>query len=368
MAKYPKVDELTLADMNTAGAERLAAKLGQKNVVVHKVDGTNPDELRSLLKGKDIVVATMPWRLNKLALDISISLGVNYVDYGMPFDSTGPEFDDYSGRCKDAGITAMMGMGEEPGISDVLAVSGARRFERVDEAHIFDGDTASVEGLDFFSSWSPVDLLDETSVPAAILRDGEIEFIPPLSRRTEYEFPEPLGKLPVYSTNHDETYFMPTVIKGLKQASFNIGIDDGFAEAAKLFRKWGLLGKEPVSVRGKEVVPQHVVAALLPRPEEFAGRMKGDTCFVVELTGEMDGRTVKLKQWTMMSHDKAYEICGTNAGAYLVGTGGAVATEMLIDGIVRERGIVIPEQLPPDDYLGRLAAKGVTIQEETVPL
>ncbi|HIH01289.1 TPA: hypothetical protein HA259_04310, partial [Thermoplasmata archaeon] len=191
LAKHPNVDELVLADMNTSGAERLATKLGQDNIVVQKVDGTNADELRSLLKDKGIVVATMPWRLNKLALEVSISLGVDYVDFGMPFDSTGQEFDDYSRRCRDAAVTAMMGMGEEPGISDVLAVSGARRFQKVDEAHIFDGDTASVEGLDFFSSWSPVDLLDETSVPAAVLKNGRIEFIPPLSRRTEYEFPEP---------------------------------------------------------------------------------------------------------------------------------------------------------------------------------
>ena len=368
LAKYPKVEEVVLADMDTSGAERLAKRLGQDNIVVQRVDGTNAEELRSLLNEKEIVVATMPWRLNKLALDVSISLGVDYVDFGMPFDSTGPEFDAYSERCRSAGVTAMMGMGEEPGISDVLAVSGARKFQKVDEAHIFDGDTASVEGLDFFSSWSPVDLLDETSVPAAVLMDGKIEFIPPLSRRTEYDFPEPVGRLPVYSTNHDETYFMPTAIKGLKQATFNIGIDDRFAEAATLFRKWGLLSKQPIDVRGRKIVPQHVVAALLPRPEEFAGRMKGDTCFVVELTGEMDGRRTKLRQWTMMAHDEAYGLCGTNAGAYLVGTGGAVATEMLIDGIVRENGIVIPEQLPPDDYLERLAAKGVTIQEETIQL
>jgi saccharopine dehydrogenase (NAD+, L-lysine-forming) len=368
IAEHPRVESLTLADKNTEGADRLAAKLGRGSVTVQKVDGTNAEELRSLLEDKDIVVATMPWRLNRLVMDLTISLGVDYVDFGMPFDSTGPEFDRYSDRCREAGITAMVGMGEEPGISDVLAVHGASRFQRVDEAHIYDGDTASVDGLDFFSSWSPVDLLDETSVPAAILRDGKIEFIPPLSRRIVYDFPEPVGSLPVYSTNHDETYFMPTAIKGLKHASFNIGIDDRFAQAATLFREWGLLGKEAVNVRGTEVVPLHVVAALLPRPEEFAGRMRGDTCFVVELTGEMDGRNTKLRQWTMMSHDEAYGLCGTNAGAYLVGTGGAVATEMLIDGEVKEKGIVIPEQLAVQSYLERLAAKGVTIMEETIAL
>jgi len=69
-----------------------------------------------------------------------------------------------------------------------------------------------------------------------------------------------------------------------------------------------------------------------------------------------------------MSHDEAYRLCRTNAGAYMVGTGGAVATEMLIDGEVKEKGIVIPEQLSKESFLGRLPAKHVNVQEQIVPL
>ena len=367
VAKNPKVDTLVLADSRTAGAQALADRLKLGNLNVKKVDGTSEREVSNLLKKADIVVATMPWRLNKLVLEAAIKTGTHYVDFGMPFDSTGPEFDKYSDRCRDAGISALMGMGEEPGISDVLAMNGASKLDSADEAHIYDGDTAAVEGLEFFSSWSPVDLLDETSVPAAVFRNGRIEFIPPLSSRSVYDFPKPQGPLPVYKTNHDETYFMPLGIRTLKHASFNIGIDDGFAAAATTFRKWGLLRKEPLDVRGIKVVPQHVVAALLPRPESFSAKIKGDTCFVVEVFGEKGGRRMKVKQWTMMSHKDAYALCGTNAGAYLVGTGGAVATDMLIDGEVKKRGIVIPEELNIKSFLERLEAKAVKIHEEISP-
>jgi len=365
LSRNPKIDTLVLADSKPAGAEALARKLKDNRVQVLRVDGTSERDIVGLLKDADIVVATMPWRLNKLVLEAAIKTGTDYVDFGMPFDSTGPEFDGYSERCLKAGVSALMGMGEEPGISDILAMRGASMLDRADEAHIYDGDTASVEGLEFFSSWSPVDLLDETSVPAAVFRDGKIEFIPPLSSRTVYNFPAPLGPLPVYKTNHDETYFMPLGIKSLKQASFNIGIDDGFAAAAATFRKWGLLRKEPIDVRGTKIVPQHVVAALLPRPESFSAKLKGDTCFVVEVTGEKKGRKTMAKLWTMMSHKRAYEMCGTNAGAYLVGTGGAVATDMLVDGEVRKKGIVIPEELNVQSFLTRLKAKAVVIHEET---
>ena len=363
-----KIDELILADARTEGAAGLANRLNNSRVSVNKVDGTDPKSVTKLLKGTDIVVATMPWRLNRLAMEVAAKVGTHYLDFGMPFDSTGPEYDKYSAMCKDAGITALVGMGEEPGMSDVLAVHGASKLDRADEAHVYDGDNASVEGLEFFSSWSPVDLLDETSVPAAVFRDGKIEFIPPLSARIVYKFPDPIGPLPVYKTNHDETYFMPMGIKTLKHASFNICLDDKFVRASEIFRKWGLLSKEPIDVRGVKVVPQHVVAAMLPRPESFSGKMKGHTGFVVEVKGVKNGKKTLVKQWVMMSHERAYELFRTNAGTYFVGTGGAIGTEMMIDGEVKEKGIVIPEQLSVKSFLSRLGPKNVDVHEEIVQL
>lgn len=364
LAKNAKVDRLTLADSRTAGANALEDRLGMERVSVVEVDGRDRTALVNLLGGKDIVVATMPWRMNRQVMEIAAELGVDYVDFGMPFDSTGPDFDRYSEMCRAAGVSALVGMGEEPGMSDIFAMHAASKLDRADEAHIFDGDTATVEGLESFSLWSPVDLLDETSVPAAVFRQGRIEFIPPLSARRMYDFPPPIGSLPVYSTNHDETYFMPLGIPTLKEASFNIGIDDRFAEAAAIFRRWGLLNKEPVDVKGTKVRPLDVVAAMLPPPSAFADKVKGDTCFVVEVTGDKGGRRTKVKVWTMMSHEKAYELYRTNAGAYLVGTGGAVATEMLIDGLVKDKGIVIPEQLPVEEFMERLRQKDIKIVEE----
>jgi saccharopine dehydrogenase-like NADP-dependent oxidoreductase len=361
----PKVERLVLADAQTEAARNLADRLENERISVIKVDGTDPGTVRSLLEACDIVVATMPWRLNRLVMRTAAETGTDYVDFGMPFDSTGPDFDEHSKLCREGGIAALVGMGEEPGMSDVFAMHAASGLDRADEAHIYDGDTASVDGLDFFSTWSPVDLLDETSVPAAVFRDGRIEFIPPMSARQVYEFPPPLGPLPVYKTNHDETYFMPMGIKTLRHASFNIGIDDSFAEAAKTFRKWGLLSKETVDVRGAKVRPLDVVTAMLPRPVSFADKVRGDTGFVVEVIGEKGGRRKKVKMWTMMSHAKAQETFRTNAGAFYVGTGGAVATEMLIDGEVQDKGIVIPEQLPVESFLRRLREKGVEIKEET---
>jgi len=368
LAKNPKVDSLVLADMNIEAAKGLADRLKDDKVTVKKVDGTDPKAVRNLLKKSDIVVATMPWRLNKIVLEIAAEVGTDYVDFGMPLDSTGPEFDRLSELCKNAGTAGMVGMGMEPGISDVFAMYGASKLDRADEAHVYDGDSGAVEGVEFFSTWSPVDLFDEMSVPAAVFRNGKIEFIPPLSSREMYDFPEPIGRRPVYKTNHDETYFMPMGIKTLKNASFNIHIDDNFANAAGILRRFGLLGKEPVNVKGVRVRPIDLMAAMIPSPVGLADKIKGDACFIVEVTGVKNGKRSKVRTWMMTSYEKAYKEFKTNATGYHVGTGGAIATEMLIDGEVKDKGLVIPEQLPFASFLARLKGKGFEITEEFIPL
>jgi len=84
--------------------------------------------------------------------------------------------------------------------------------------------------------------------------------------------------------------------------------------------------------------------------------------------GEKDGRKTKVRMFTTMSHERAYELYRTNAGAYYVGTGGAIATEMFIDGEVKEKGFVIPEQLPTQSFLSRLGPKGIKFKEAIISL
>jgi saccharopine dehydrogenase-like NADP-dependent oxidoreductase len=364
LAKNPKVDHLVLADRNLDGAKTLVSRLDNDKISLKKANGTDPKDRDRLLRSCDILVCSMPWRLNKPVLEAAARIGTNYVDFGLPMDEPGEEFFRLDRLCKDGGITALTAMGEEPGISDVFARYAASKLDRADEAHVTDGDTGVIEGHEFCSLWSPVDLLDETSVPAAVFRNGRIEFLPPLHERELYEFPEPLGTLPVYKTNHDETYFMPMFIKGLKKADFRIGIDDGFAKAAITLRKMGMLSKEHVDVKGVKVRPIDVVVAVMPTPTQISGKVKGHTGFVTEVIGLKDGRKARIRVWIIMAHERAYELCRSNAGAYLVGVGGSIPTEMLVEGEIRDKGLIVPEQLPYLRFIERLRKKEVDVKED----
>lgn len=358
------MDHLVLADRRTEAADALVARLPADRASVRTVDGTDRMNLKRLLEDCDLVIASMPWRLNRIVLDVAAETGTNYLDFGMPFDGTGPEFDAAAEMCRRAGIAALVGMGMEPGISDVFAMHAARSLDRADEAHVYDGDTANVGGLELFSTWSPVDLLDEMSVPAAVYEDGAIRFLPPMSSSQVFDFPDGIGPLRVYKTNHDETYFLPIGIKTLRRASFNIYIDEAWVHAADTLRKLGLLRGDLLDVRDQKVRPLDVIAAALPSPVLLADRIRGRTSFVVEVIGSKGGRDERVRMWTSLAYEDAFRLHRTNATAYLVGTGGAVAAEMLLEGNVTDRGIVIPEQLDPEAYLARLREKGIVVRHE----
>ncbi len=367
LAANPRIDELVLADSVTDGARGLADKLGSDKVTVEEMDGSDRKALTEALRSSDVVVCSLPWDLNGRVMETAAAEGIDYVDFCLTKEAM-DDFDKVDAMCRDAGITAITAVGLEPGISNALAGYAAGKLDSVSEVHVIDGDNGVIEGRDFASTWSPVDWIDEVCVPAAVFRDGRIGYVPPLNEREVYDFPEPIGPLPVYKTLHDETFLIPKHMKGVRNADFRIAIDDNFASMAKTIRKLGLHSKKPVDVKGVEIRPLDLLAALMPRPVETAGRINGHGGTVVEVIGEKDGHKMMAKMWAFASHEKAYEEYHTNATGYLVGIGGAVPTEMLVEGLIRDKGLLVPDQLPAGEFVRRLKEKGLQVNEELTRL
>lgn len=363
LAKNPKVEELVLADYNTDAARAMAKRLKKDKISVVKTDASDQKQLKKLFKGKDLVVCSLTWKMLKSVGELAIKEGVNYQDFSLSVGSM-EEFEKLKKKCKDSGITYLTAMGADPGISDVFARYGAEMLDSAYEVHVRDGDCGSVDGYAFYSLWSPMDMVDEATMPAAVCTNGRISYLPPLHKREIYEFPDPVGPLPVYNTTHEETFLIPKYIKGIKNADFKIAIDDEFANTCNVLRKIGMHSKEPVKVGGTEVKPLEVVAAIMPKPVDLVGKVKGYAGIVVEVLGKKDGKDVMAKIWTTMSHAEAYKIARSSATGYYVGAGGAVGAEMIISGELRSRGLVVPEELPAKTFIERLPAKKIKVHEQ----
>lgn len=361
------VDELFLADSYLDAAKAMAKRVKNPKISVVKVDASKPSELKKLLRGKDLVVSSVPWKLLSGVFQAAIATRTNYVDFSLTTNSM-KQFREYKKMCKDAGITALTACGADPGISDVFARYGADKLDRPQEAYVRDGDCGVAEGYDFFTLWSPVDMLEEATTPAAVFVNGKHKWLPPLHKREIYEFPDPIGPLPVYNTTHEETFLMPAYIKGIRKADFKIAIDDNWAATANMIRKLGMHSLEPVDVKGVKVRPIDVVVSQMPRPVELAGKVKGHAGVVVEVIGRKKGKRMMVKTWTTMSHEKAWDICNSNATGYLVGAGGAVGAEMVLSGEVKGPGMFVPEQLPAEKFVQRLPPKHLEVKQEITEL
>jgi saccharopine dehydrogenase-like NADP-dependent oxidoreductase len=367
LTKNQNVDEVVLADAWTDAAESMMKRVNSEKLSVKKADARDLESVKSLLKGADLVVSAIPWELNLPVLRTAADCGVDYVDFSMSMDST-EEFNKISALCESKGTTALTSMGADPGISDVMAVYAAKKLDSPETARVMDGDTGSAEGYDWFTLWSPLEMLEEMTIPAAVYKDGEIKYLPPLHERQLYEFPEPIGVQPVYNTTHEETWLIPQNVKGIKYADFRIAIDDNTAKTANTLRKIGMHGMKPVNVKGQTVRPIDVVTSLMPRPVELIGKVKGHAAIVVEITGTSGGKKMMSKAWASMSHEKAYELFNSNATGYFVGTGGATGAELIIDGVFKKKGLFAPEQLPSDEFLKRLKTKHLEVKGEIKPL
>jgi saccharopine dehydrogenase (NAD+, L-lysine-forming) len=367
LAGNERVTEIVLADYDTRGAELFAKRLDTDKLSVVKADGSDADQVTTLLKNNDLVVNSLPWQYMSQVQRLAADTGTDYVDFCLTVEAQ-KDFDSIDKMCKDAGITALTANGLEPGISNALARHAADKLDSVEEAHVIDGDNGVVPGVSYFSTWSPVDWIEEVTVPAAVFRDGKIEWVPPLHAREVYDFPPPLGPLPVYKTVHDETFLIPKFIKGIRNADFRIGVDDTFAHIAKTVRMLGLHSTEIIDVKGARLRPLDLLAALMPRPGEISGKIKGQGGTVVEMIGEKDGERTKVRMWVYADHEEAYRKHGANGTGFLVGTGGAIPAEMFADGLIKDKGLLSPELLPAGEFVKRLEQKGLKVNEEVTRL
>ena len=212
------------------------------------------------------------------------------------------------------------------------------------------------------------DLLDEVTTRAGIFKGGEMTFAAPLSSKDVYEFPQPIGKLQVFNTDHEEVFLMSKLIKGVKDVDFRIAIDEQFVNVVKTLHMVGMDRKDKIDVRGVKVAPIDVLTTLMPRPTDFIGKVKGYAGIVVETTGMKEGKKTMVKMSLMLSHERAHEISNSNATGYLVGIGGAIGTEMLLEGEIPQKGVVFPEMVDADRFLERLRAKGLEVKEQRIAL
>ena len=231
--------------------------------------------------------------------DAAFDVGATYLDMAMslsrlhpdrPYENAGVKLgDEQFARAEawaEAGRLALVGIGVEPGLSDVFARHAADAlFERIDEIGVRDGADLVVEGFDFAPSFSIWTTIEECLNPPIVWEKSRGWFTTePFSEPEVFVFPEGIGPVECVNVEHEEVVLVPRWID-CERVTFKYGLGDEFIDVLKTLRKLGLDRTEELRVGEVGVAPRDVVAAALPDPMTLGDRMTGKTCAGTWVTG-----------------------------------------------------------------------------------
>ena len=269
-------------------------------------------------------------------------------------------------RFKQAGLTALVCMGNSTGVSNVMARYVIDKLDSVETIRIRDGWIDFTKGVPpWLVTWSIDTLLDEFASSAIIFEDGEYKEIPPLSRKEAVDFPDPVGTQEVYVTRHSEQITLPFAFrdKGVKNVTWMEG-GPGFLET-KALADAGFKSNEPVDVDGIKVSPRKFLLNLLAS-RNLLGYPKGVVVDDYEtarlqVVGQREGRKV---MHTVDWIGRAKKEWGASAGEHLVGIPSSIAAQMLAQEQIGQKGVVLPEKcVDPKPFIAELAKRGIKIIE-----
>ncbi len=268
-----KFEEVVAADVDPALAHAAARAAGGLAVAM-ALDIRDQAATVRLLDGATVVVNATPYAFNLAAMEAARAARVPYLDFGGLFHTTRKQLE-LDRTFRDAHLLAIPGLGQVPGVSNVLAVEAAQPFERLESIILRDGwrDLATTDaGISF--TWSPATFLDEMVRSAVVFEEGEYREHPPMSGAEEYDFAAPVGRTTVYRTLHSEPATLPASLraKGLRHCEWKEG-----GPGIEFLRGLGQLGlgsETPLDVHGTKVVPRDFTMALLRR-ENLLGPKPG---------------------------------------------------------------------------------------------
>jgi len=368
-------ERITFADLNPERPRALVAALGDDRFAEATVDASDPASLAEAIQasGADAVLNATDPRFNPQIFAAAYETGCTYLDMAMTLSEPHPErpyedphvklgdrqFAEHE-RWADRGLLALVGMGVEPGLSDVFARYAADHlFATIDEIAVRDGANLVVDGYDFaptFSIWTTIE--ECLNPPLVWERDRGFYTTEPFSEPERFDFPEGIGVVECVNVEHEEVVLVPRALD-CRRVTFKYGLGDEFIDVLKTLHKLGLDSTEPVRVRGMDVAPRDLVAAALPDPSTLGDRMRGKTCAGTLVTGtDGDGSPKAAYLYHVADNERTMREYGHQAVVVQTALNPVIALELLAMGAWAGAGVLGPESFDAVPFLDLLADYG----------
>ncbi len=367
--------EICIASRTLEKCDALKQKLdgGQTIVRTARVDADKVDEVITLIrdfKPEIVINVALPYQ-DLTIMDACLEMGVHYLDTANYEPPDVPKFEyswqwAYRKRFEEAGLTAILGCGFDPGVTGVFSAHAMKHhFDEIHQIDILDAN-AGDHGYHFATNFNPEINIREITANGRYWEDGEWKETPPLTEKRVYDFPE-IGPKDMYLLYHEELESLVENIRGLRKIRFWMTFSEKYLTYLHVLENVGMTSIEPIDYHGIKIAPLHFLKEVLPDPASLGPRTKGKTNIGCIYRGIKDGKPKVYYIYNVSVHEACYEEVGSQAISYTTGVPAMIGAMMVMKGLWKKPGVHNVEEMNPDPFMEALNQQGLPWQESLTP-
>lgn len=368
-------EEICIASRTKSKCDELKEKLqgGKTKITTAQVDADKTEEVIALINSfkPDIVInVALPYQ-DLTIMDACLATKTDYVDTANyePLDTAKFEYKwqwAYRDKFKEAGITALLGSGFDPGVTGVFSAYAMKHhFDEIHQIDILDAN-AGDHGYPFATNFNPEINIREVTANGSYFENGKFIETEPMSIKRVYNFPE-IGEKDMYLLHHEEMESLALNIKGIKKIRFWMTFSQNYLTHLKCLENVGMTSIEPIEYEGQQIVPLQFLKAVLPDPASLGPRTKGKTNIGCIFQGIKDGKEKTYYVYNVCDHEECYKEVGSQAISYTTGVPAMIGAMMVMTGKWKKPGVFNIEEFDPDPFMEALNKFGLPWLESFNP-
>ena len=362
--------DIMLASRTKSKCDKIASEIKNVRIQTAAVDADNVPELVALMrefKPELVINVALPYQ-DLHIMDACLEAGVNYLDTANyePLDEAKFEYSwqwAYQERFKEAGLTAILGCGFDPGVTGVFTAYAAKHY--FDEIHYLD--IVDCNGGDhhkaFATNFNPEINIREITQKGRYYEDGQWKETEPQEIHKPLTYPN-IGVRESYLLYHEELESLVKNYPTIKRARFWMTFGQEYLTHLRVMQNIGMTRIDPILYNGVEIVPIQFLKAVLPNPGELGENYTGETSIGCRIRGIKDGKEQTYYVWNNCSHQAAYEETGAQGVSYTTGVPAAIGALMFFRGLWRRPGVYNVEEFDPDPFMAELQKQGLPWHED----
>ncbi len=368
-------EEICLASRTVSKCDAIKSQIKNTKTKIQtaQVDADNPSETAELIrKFKPNIVINVALPYQDLAImDACLETRVDYIDTANYEPRDEAKFCykwqwDYRERFQKAGITALLGSGFDPGVTNVFCAFAKKKyFDSIDYIDIIDAN-AGDHGYPFATNFNPEINIREITARGKFYENNQWIETDPLSISQTFDFPV-LGPKKIFLLYHEELESLAINIKGVKRIRFWMTFSDNYLTHLRVLQNVGMTSIAPITYNGTEIIPIQFLKAILPDPASLGPRTKGKTNIGCVFSGQKDGKSKKYYIYNVCDHQECYAEVQSQAISYTTGVPAMIGAKMILEGKWKKAGVYNIEEFPPEPFLEDLNKYGLPWQESFNP-